>query len=124
MPFTKDWESEGVVTTFYGSVTIEEVFKADKEFYEDPRSDHSRYQITDFSGITAGLANNTDIKKIAAFDAGSSMSIPFLKVALITSDPHVKTLCQQYIDFSRLLNTTWEFNICEDMLSARKWVSG
>lgn len=124
MPYTKDWETEGVVTTFFGTVNIEEVFNADKEFYEDPRSDQSKYQITDFSGITAELANNVDIEKIAAFDAGCSVSIPFLKVALVTSDQHVKSLCQKYIDFSRLLNSDWKFKICEDMQSARNWVSG
>lgn len=123
MSYTRAWEKEGVVTTFSGSVSMKEVFNADKEFYADPRSDSSKYQITDFSGITPGRTNDIDIQKVAAFDAGSSMSIPFLKVALITNDPHVKFLCQKYIDFSRLLNTTWKFNICEDMQSARKWVS-
>ena len=123
MPFTKNWETKGVVTTFFGIVSIEEVFKADKEFYADPRSDQSKYQITDFSGITAEVANDVDIQNIAAFDAGSSMSIPLLKVALITSDQYVKSLCQKYIDYSRPLNSTWRFKICEDMQSARKWVS-
>ena len=123
MPFTKDWEKEGVVTTFFGTVSIEEVFKADKEFYEDPRSDQSKYQITNFSGITAELVNDVDLQKIAAFDAGSSMNIPLLKVALVTSDQHVKLLCQKYIDYSRPLNSVWKFTICEDMQNARKWVS-
>lgn len=124
MPYTKDWETEGVVTTFFGTVGMEEVFQADKEFYEDPRSDQSKYQITNFSGIAVELANEVDIQKIAAFDAGSSISIPFLKVALVTGDQHVISLCQIYIDFSRHLNGTWKFKICEDMQSARKWVSG
>ena len=123
MSYTRVWEKEGVVTTFSGAVTMEEVFNADKEFYADTRSDLSKYQITDFSGISPELANDADIQKVAAFDAGSSMSIPFLKVALITNDPHVKFLCQKYIDFSRRLNTSWKFKICEDMQSARKWVS-
>ena len=123
MSYTRAWEEEGVVTIFSGTVTMEEVFNADKEFYADSRSDVSKYQITDFSGITPELTTDADIQKVAAFDAGSSMSIPFLKVVLITKDQHVKSLCQKYIDFSRLLNTTWKFNICEDMQSARKWVS-
>ena len=122
MPFTKDWETEGVVTTFFGTVSIEEVLKADKEFYEDPRSDQSKYQITDFSGITAELVNDVDIQKISALDAGSSVAIPSLKVALVTSDQYVKSLCQKYIDYSRLLNSTWKFKICEDLKNARKWV--
>ena len=123
MPYTKDWETEGVVTTFFGTVSINEVINADKEFYEDPRSDKSKYQITDFSGIVPESANEIDIQTIAAFDAGSSMSIPLLKVALITNDQHVKSLCQKYIYFSRRLNSTWKFKICEDIQSARKWIS-
>lgn len=117
------WEKEGVVTTFFGAITIEEVFNADKEFYGDPRSDLSKYQITDFSGIKLESTSDVDIQTIAALDAGASMSIPLLKVALITNDQHVKSLCQKYIDFSRLLNTTWELKICEDMQNAREWVS-
>lgn len=123
MPYTRIWEKEGVVTTFFGSITIEEVFTADKEFYGDPRSDLSKYQITDFSGITPESINDADIQTIAALDAGASMSIPSLKVALVTNDQHVKSLCQKYIDFSRLLNSTWMFKICEDMQNAREWVS-
>lgn len=123
MPYTRMWEKEGVVTTFFGAITIEEVFNADKEFYGDPRSDLSKYQITDFSGIKLESTSDVDIQTIAALDAGASMSIPLLKVALITNDQHVKSLCQKYIDFSRLLNTTWELKICEDMQNAREWVS-
>jgi len=124
MPYTKNWETEGVVTTFFGTVSIEEVINADKEFYEDPRSDKSRYQITDFSGIVPESANDVDIQKIAAFDAGSSMSIPLLKVALVTNDQHVKTLCEKYIYYSQRLNSTWEFKICDNLQNAREWVSG
>jgi len=124
MPYTKNWETEGVVTTFFGTVSIEEVINADKEFYEDPRSDKSRYQITDFSGIVPESANDVDIQKIAAFDAGSSMSIPLLKVALVTNDQHVKTLCEKYIYYSQRLNSTWEFKICDNLQNAREWVFG
>ena len=123
MPYTKDWETEGVVTTFFGTVSIEEVIRADIEFYEDPRSDNSKFQITDFSGIIPESANDADIQKIAAFDAGSSMSIPLLKVALVTDDQHIKSLCEKYIHYSQRLNSTWKFKICEDMQNAREWVS-
>jgi len=124
MPYTKDWEAEGVVTTFFGNVNIEEVINADKEFYEDPRSDTSKYQITDFTGIIPESANDTDIQIIAAFDAGSSVSIPLLKVALVTDDQHVKSLCEKYIYYSQRLNSTWKFKICDNIQNAREWVSG
>ena len=123
MSFTVNWEKNGVVTTFSGIVDAQEVMQADREFYRDPRSDNARYQITDFSRAEPGLVREFDIEAIAGFDLGSSLSIPNLKVALVTTDPQVVSWCEQYIYLSRKCNSSWEFAILNSINDAREWLS-
>lgn len=122
MPFNIKWEDRGFVREFYGIVNSGEVMESDRIFYEDPRSDTAKYQITDFSNARPGQVEDEHIAKIAGFDIGASITSPNLKVAFVTSDQYVKDLCQKYIDISLKANTTWEFKIFEDMESARNWV--
>lgn len=123
MAYIAKWEDDGFVREFYGVVSSSEVLRSDREFYEDPRSDTAKYQITDFSNAQPGDVDDTDITKIAALDIGASVAIPNLKVAFVTSDEYVKALCEKYIELSQVANETWEFKIFEDMQSARRWVS-
>jgi len=123
MPYTIKWEKNGVVTTYHGVVNADEVLEADRSFYNDPRSDAARYQITDFTQGIPGVIDDKDINNIAAYDIGATYSIPSLKVALITNDPNVKSLCQKYINRMKEANDRWEFMIFQDRKDARKWVS-
>ena len=123
MPYHTKWEDNGVVREYFGHVDSSEVLEADREFYEDSRSDASTYQIADFSNATPGVVDDSHIIEIAGFDIGASITIPNLKIALVASDQYVKALCQKYIDLSLVANKTWEFMIFEDMESARDWVS-
>ena len=123
MPYKIKWEDDGLVREFYGVVSSSEVLESDREFYENPRSDNAKYQITDFSNAQPGDVEDTDITKIAALDIGASVTLPNLKVAFVTSDQYVKTLCEKYIELSRVANETWQFKIFEDIESARRWVS-
>lgn len=122
MPYTINWEKNGVVRTFHGVVDAEEVLEADRLFYSDPRSDEVRYQISDFTQGEPGVIDDKHITTIAAFDIGATYSIPRLKLAFVTQDPYVKALCQQYIEIVKKSNDRWDFMIFEDMKDARKWV--
>jgi len=117
------WETDGVVTTFHGVVSSEEVMEADRCFYGDPRSDTAKYQITDFTQGVPGKVDTDHVTTIAAFDVGSSHSIANLKVALIVRDPFVKALCERYIELMDELHSGWTCRICDDLDSARQWVS-
>ena len=123
MPYIAKWEDEGLVREFYGVVNSNEVLESDREFYEDPRSDTAKYQITDFSSAQPGEIEDAHITKIAALDIGASITLPNLKVAFVVNDEYVKALCEKYIELSRVANETWEFKIFGDMESARKWIS-
>jgi len=123
MPYTISWEKNGIVTTYHGVVNAEEILEADRSFYNDPRSDEARYQIADFTKGIPGAIDDKDIITISAYDIGATYSIPELKVALVTKDPYVKSLCQKYIDRMKEANNRWDFMIFEDMKDARKWVS-
>ena len=122
MPYDSTWENNGFIRSFYGEVDTEEVFESDREFYEDPRSDTARFQITDFSRGIPGNIEVADVTKIAGFDLGASLSIPNLKVAFVTKDPYVKTLCEQYIELLNAGKSTWKFKIFEDVQGAKGWV--
>ena len=121
MPFKIKWEKQGSVTTYSGTVNIDEVFEADRYFNNDPRSDDAEYQIIDFSQAKPGIVDESRILHIAAMDYGVSHSIPQLNVAFITEDQYIKRLCNDYINMCKEMGIKWNFRIFSEMKSARRW---
>jgi hypothetical protein len=123
MPFKGIWEDGGVFFDFSGVVTAQEIENVQDLFYGDARSDSSKYILFDISGIEQFLVEEYDIKFFAARDAGASKSLLFMKVALIANDQNIRSSLQKYIEASLKINTNWTFEILDDIIAARKWVT-
>lgn len=121
MPYTTTWDENGVNWRFYGVVTMQEVEKANHDFYTDPRSDSAKYQIFDATGIEEAIIADHDIHVIAAKDKGASLSIRGLKVALIVNNPTVRSLIEVYVELSSKLANNWTMKIFDTMKDAREW---
>ncbi len=124
MPFKTIWEDRGVLFDFIGVVTAQEIVNAQELFYGDERSDSSKYILFDISSIEQLLIGKQDINLFAARDAGASKSLLSLKVALIAKDQNMKSLLQKYIEVSLTVNSSWTFEIFDDIVDARKWIRG
>lgn len=117
MPYELDWHSNGSHWTFRGHVPFAEIFEANKEFYDDPRSDRVRYQLIDCSGVDTVDWPADEIRKIAAIDVGGSYSIEKLRIAFVSTKADITGKLETYQDVLRITNSSWQvriFSCCEE----------
>jgi len=123
MSETIKWEEKGVSLHFFGELNLSDVTRCNDEMYEDPRLDNAKYQLWDFSDVESVNMDADQAKKPAVIDKGASVSIPNLKVALVAMDAQLVELCNQYIETSTKMHSSWEFYLCDKVEDAKKWIS-
>lgn len=122
MPYKTKWQDNGIVWSFYGQVTAEEIETANYEFYTDERSDEAKYQIINALEVTTVEWNELKIKEMAAQDKGASFLLNRLKVAYVSNNRKVTSVLEKYIEISRMLNSSWKFKGFNELKPAIKWV--
>ena len=123
MSFKTTWETNGILWEFEGIVPFSDLKKVNVQFYEDPRSDHADYQIFDGRNIVRLLLTESELTELAALDAGASVSLPELKIAMVMTDKNVIALAQKFIDILLQLNSNWDFKFFTDLYEARSWIA-
>lgn len=123
MPCKTTWETHGILWEFHGHVTGAEIDKVNSRFFRDERRKDVDYQIIDATGVTGTDWKARDAHLIAAKDYGVQREVKDLKLAFIASHPDFSALVDEYINISKLLDTSWEFRRFDDVESARAWVS-
>lgn len=122
MPYITTWEPAGIKWEFHGAVTSEEVDEANREMYEDPRFDSIDYFIWDMSNVEKLIKNEDDNNKPVATDLGASHSNKDIRGALVANEGHVYDSCNNYINMSKKLKTTWKLKLFTDNESALEWL--
>lgn len=122
MPYITTWEPTGIKWQFHGTVTSEEVDEANREMYEDPRFDSIKYFIWDMSNVEKLIKNKLEINKPVATDLGASHINKNIKGALVANEGYVYDSCNNYINLSKKLNTTWKLKLFNNNESALKWL--
>lgn len=124
MPFDLGWTKKGVVMSFLGVVSAEDVDLANHSFYSDSRSDGVSYQVVDFTKAEGVLFTPKDMRKVAAYDVGASRSIINTKVAIAAPDEKIKSVCQHYVDVIKNADTLWDVCMFDSLQEARNWIEG
>lgn len=123
MPYRTKWEDRGIVWEFHGDVSARDIERANEEFYADPRSDRTRYQIIDATETASVEWAQRDITHVAAHDAGAAHGNAKLRVAYVASDATIVSLLEKYVELARRMNSTWEFRGFADVAAAREWIA-
>lgn len=123
MPYQTHWEPRGIVWRFYGDVTAQEISNANDEFYTDERSDRAKFQIIDALEVRSVEWSELDIGITAAYDIGADRIIKKIRVAYIATDPEIIEKLEKYIEISRLLNSSWQFEGFRNANDARMWIN-
>ncbi len=123
MPFRTIWEKEGIKWEFYGLVTAEEIWEANRVFFSDPRSETAKYQIVQTIEISDVKWDPLDIVDVSVNDVAESRSLHRLKIAYITNNALIKQKIEKYVSISRNLNSDWHFRGFEDEDNARIWLT-
>jgi hypothetical protein len=82
MPYSTKWEPSGVLWTFYGEVTGDEILRANREIYGDPRFHRLTWQLVDLTGVERFDVTEDDMATIAVHDRAAARDKPHIRVAV------------------------------------------
>ena len=122
MPHQNDWESRGVIQTFWGEVSAQEFVASVGEIAADPRFDDVRYIINDFSQVTGLDTNDGTWESIAIIRIGSAHTNPNVRV-LVVSQGAIGDKLVTAMARPPLIGTQQTVNF-SSLEAARKWLEG
>jgi len=114
------WEDRGVVKRYFGQVSSEELLAPVVATEADERFDTLRFVINDFLEAKSVAFTQADIDAIAAHDMGAAVTNPYIKVAVVATQPEVIDLVQRYMQTAVRAYPT---SIFSTMAEARAWVA-
>ncbi len=124
MPFRTIWENEGIKWEFHDFVTAEEIWEANKIFFNDHRAETAKYQLVHTLETTGVEWDPLSIVDVSVNDVAASRTLQRLKMAYITNNEKIRNKIEKYVEVSRNLNTNWHFRGFESEEEARLWLNG
>jgi head-tail adaptor len=121
MPYATTWEESGVLWTFRGKVTGEEILKANQETYRDPRFHRLTYQIVDLTAVERFDVTEDDMALVAVHDRAAARSRPSVRVAVAAADEIIKDLSAFYD--AVMVGSPWHQRIFDSISEAREWLT-
>lgn len=119
MPYTTEWENQGIHWHYWGEVSGEELIQSNLEIYGDERFDRMKYQIVDLTGVDSFDVTHDDMLKMAAYDRAAARSNPSVKVAVIAHIATIKSLTTLYDAENQ--QSPWETRMFDTVEEARFW---
>lgn len=119
MPYDIKWEKQGLVATFTGACTIQDVRLAYEEIGADNRFDDLRYQIFNYLGVTHQDVTEAQVNEIVGLDFAHYLTNPRVLHVQVSCDPRIDELIRLYIRTNA--NPDRQFH-CESMEVAREWL--
>lgn len=121
MPYATTWEESGVLWTFRGRVTGDEILKANQEIYHDPRFHRLTYQIVDLTAVERFDVTEDDMATVALQDRLAARSRPGVRVAIAAADEMIKDLSAFYD--AVMVGSPWRQRIFDSIGQAREWLT-
>lgn len=124
MPNTIQLENEdcGVIVTFEGHVTGEEVLQVNYEVYSHKMMHRFRYQLWDFLGADRVKVSNTELREMAMQDYMAAQKNPQQIIAIVGTRAFFRGAHRRYMIYAQSWPgyETRSFLVEED---ARKWIT-
>ena len=90
MPYSLNWEAQGVYKKFTGLVSGEELVRSVNEVANDARFSHAHYEVSDYlDADTSGLSQDA-LNEVRALRIGSFSRNLYIRVAIVTRDPEIQ----------------------------------
>lgn len=127
MPHQLVWENssdnKGVLSRYTGPFTEELHSKGLNKLFGDPKMDGIKYIIGDYSRVNGSLLTVDYVDYPVAMTTGAASYLKNIKVALVATDKDILGLCKHFIKLANSVNSSWKFQIFEDVSTARQWVN-
>lgn len=121
MPYATTWEDSGVLWTFHGQVTGDEILRANQEIYRDARFRRMTYQVVDLTAVDRFDVTEDDMAMIAVHDRAAARSLPNVRVAIAAADEIIKDLSAFYD--AVMVGSPWQQRIFDSVREAREWLA-
>lgn len=120
MAYTLTWEEEGVLCSYDGTITNDDLVGADSQIVNHPNFTYFRYGIADFSNVKNVEIESDGVTQTSQSDRKVASSNPDFRVAIVAPATVMK-------GFARMWELTggadvWETKIFDDLDSARSWL--
>ena len=120
MPYTNNWESEGLLRVFTGKVSGDEIFHSNTELHSDNRFKNIHYIINDFSEITGHSIETGHTEIYASTDKMISHTKHSLKIALVVPQKHLLDLAKNYRELMH--EQKFKCDIFQTVKDAINWI--
>lgn len=122
MPYTINWTDNGVIWTYSGVLTGEELIESNMAIYSDPRLQKISFQIVDLRAVTEFQVLQEHMVRIAELDTTASVLNPEVKVAVVTNEVTGKHMNRTYSEHAP--ENHWETKVFNVYPQAYEWAAG
>ncbi|MGB0413465.1 MAG: hypothetical protein ACPGJU_03380 [Coraliomargarita sp.] len=119
MAYTIRWANHGLIWTYSGVLTGEELIKSNLEIYGDARFSQLYYQIVDLRMVREFKVLPEHMRRIAELDAAAYAVNRRIRVAVVTSEVTGAHMNRSYDQNSP--EEHWETQVFRDYGKADEW---
>lgn len=98
MSHETEFQEAGLVWTFRGNISYDEIIAANSEAWNRADWDELKYQICDFTNAESIELGEEDMKAASYTDRAAVQRRGLLKVAIVATKPEVVKVCHFYMD--------------------------
>lgn len=123
MSYELSYSENGFLVHFEGSISIDELNRANGEIQGHDDFDYHKYQIIDLLDANLSSVTEEDTEFPAITDSVASKTTNYsVKVAFIVKESYALSIVNSYLQYSRQLVPKWKFGVFSTRNGALKWV--
>ncbi len=121
MPYTYNWEAQGLYRKFTGIVSSDEILLSNFETHKDPHFKNIKYVLNDFIEVVGHSIEAHHTQVYAKTDEIISNTKNQLIIALVVTQDPLTALAHSYRE--HMIGKRFECEVFQTIDDARKWVS-
>lgn len=121
MPYAIKWTDTGVIWTYTGVLTGQELIESNLAIYSDARFEALQFQIVDLRAVTEFKVLQSHMEKIAELDVTASALNSGIRVAVVTNEVTGKHMDRTYSENTP--ESHWETKVFNEYVSAYNWAT-
>lgn len=111
----------GVIWTFTGSLTGEDIIESSTGVYGLENFDQMKYQILNILDIDKIDVDDNIMEEVTVYDQAAALTNPYILVAVVATDKQAERLVQIYGETTG--STPWKTAMFSTMEEAYRWIN-
>ncbi len=123
MAFENIWTADRLITRYFGNLTSKDLIEANSDTIGSAQYEHISTILVSFNEIESYNVGDKDVLIAVDFALRNNRYNPYIPVALVSSDPVLRPLIDQYIHCVELEIPHARQALFFDTKDAAKWLS-